>query len=417
VWNALVAAWGSLSLLAGCGSAQHEAVQHVGSCSALPMPGTWENITPAQLHGDRWCNPQGNSTCPAAGQTSSSGYLATYGANAFVLDPSNAGTIYLGTTNLGIWKSTDCGSTWVHINTGQNGAMLDAGRNWSMVIDPTDSNVIYTVAGYGPEGLYKTTNGGVDWTQVLPQNILSITGQGFVEKITMDPTDNRHLLASFHTDCTGTPLPGATTDSMGWGCLAESMDAGGNWSLTTSALPWAGTDGPGQTMVDAKTWFYSTNSNDVWRTTTGGVPAGGQPAWTKVYSGSSNGGIYRAKNGIFYSGGSQVAWSKDGVTWATIANSPNTNSINGSVTMVDDGKTFYVGGTWSTYSSAPDSTNPMEPAGPFTTLSSTSTNPSKPLNSLIGSPLCGWVDLDSPHHLLYSSNLTDGFWRYVIDVE
>jgi hypothetical protein len=381
--------------------------QAVGACDALPKPGTWQNITPAQLHGDKWCTPQWTDQCPAPGATSAAGMIATYGSNAFVLDPNHAGTIYLGTSSLGIWKSTDCGSTWAHVDTGQNGATLDAGRNWSMVIDPTDSNVLYTVAGYGQEGLYKTTNGGVDWTQVLPQSILDVTGGGFVEKVTLDPTDNRHLLASFHLDCTGTPLPGANTSSGGWGCLAESKDAGGTWNLTTNARSWSGTDGPGQTMVDSKTWFYSTNGPDgIWRTTTGGVSVGGQPAWTQVVSGGTNGSVYRAKNGIFYSGSAGVSWSSDGVSWTPIPNAPSLYSFNGSSQIADDGTTLFVGSSQATYWSTPDSTSPSS----MTMIAST---PSMPQNSLVGQPICAYLDADSAHHLLYSSNMADGFWRYV----
>jgi hypothetical protein len=382
--------------------------QAVGACNALPQAGTWDNVTPAQLHSEKWCGPANTPTCPGAGETGTTGLLATYGTCAFVLDPNNAGTMYLGTSSLGIWKTTDCGSTWAHIDTGQNAAALDGGRNWTMVIDPTDSNVLYTVAGYGQGGLYKTTNGGVDWTQILSQAVLDVTSGGFMEKVTMDPTNNRHLLASFHVDCTGTPLPGAATSSGGWGCLAESMDAGGTWSLTTSAIPWSGSDGPGQTMIDSKTWFYSTNGSDgIWRTTTAGVSAGGQPAWTQVSKGGSNGSVYRAKNGIYYSGGGNVSWSSDGVSWMDLSGSPNTWSVNGSNNIVDDGTTIFLGSVQSTYWSMPESTTP----GSFTMISST---PSTDVPSSVGTPVSAWLDLESGHHLLYSSNLTGGFWRYVI---
>ena len=187
------------------------------ACNALPSAGTWQNITPPTLNWAEWCAPY-NGSCPNPG-SSAGGQIGTYGTTAFVLDPNSAGIIYLGTSSLGIWKSTDCGSTWAHIDTGTNGSVLDAGRNWTMVIDPTNSQVLYTVAGYGQGGLYKSTNGGVDWTQVLTQNVLNVTGASscastnnvqpcggnaaFMEKVTMDPTNNLHLLAGFHADCTG----------------------------------------------------------------------------------------------------------------------------------------------------------------------------------------------------------------------
>jgi hypothetical protein len=391
----------------------------IGACSALPAAGTWQNITPPSLNIAEWCEPY-NGSCPNPG-TTANGQMGTYGVAAFVLDPLNAGTIYLGTSSLGLWKSVDCGSTWVHIDTGQNAAVIDAGRNWTMVIDPTNSQVLYTVAGYGQGGVFKSTNGGVDWTQILTQNVLDATGAascastnnvqpcggggGFMERVNMDPTDNRHLLASFHSDCTGTPLPGTTPDSTGgWGCLAESTDAGMTWTLTTNALPWSGLDGPGQMMVDAKTWFFASNgSQGLWRTTTGGVSVGGQPAWTQVYSGTANGSVYIAKNGDYYSGGNSVIWSTDmGTTWTPIANSPN---ATGSAPIVDDGTTLYVGTGGTTYWTTPDSS----PGGPFTMIAS----PPKPTGTAVEALGAIYIDVDAAHHVLYSSNEDGGFLRYV----
>ncbi len=110
----------------------------IGACSDLPGVGTWQNITPPTLDIAEWCALY-NGTCPSPA-TSANGQIGTAtGPTLFVLDPSHPGTVYLGTSSLGIWKSTDCGSTWVHINTGQNGAVLDAGRNWTMVVVPTNS--------------------------------------------------------------------------------------------------------------------------------------------------------------------------------------------------------------------------------------------------------------------------------------
>src|SRR5262249_26014535 len=66
---------------------------HVGACNALAAPGTWESVTPAELDPQNWCVPGGACT---------QGQKGTYGTNAFVLDPNNSGTVYLGTSSLGI---------------------------------------------------------------------------------------------------------------------------------------------------------------------------------------------------------------------------------------------------------------------------------------------------------------------------
>jgi len=67
-----------------------------GACDSLAAVGTWEKINP-----------------PVDFATGN----GPYGTNAFVVDPEHTGTVYLGTSGLGIWKTTDCGATWTHINT------------------------------------------------------------------------------------------------------------------------------------------------------------------------------------------------------------------------------------------------------------------------------------------------------------
>jgi hypothetical protein len=396
-----------------------------GNCTNLPAANTWQNITPPALNMSEWCVP-GDGNCPGAGDTAN-GQIGTYGANAFVVDKNNPGTIVLGTSSLGVWKSTDCGSTWTHIDTGMNGAALDGGRNWSMAIDPTNSNVLYTVSGYNQGGVFKSTDGGVNWAQVLGQNVLNATGAtpcaqsadkndcdnpgGFVEKIAMDPTNSQHLTVSFHTDCGGTtPLPGANIDNTnGWGCLGETTDGGQDWTLTTSAMPWDGTDGPGQMMVDSKTWYYAPNDcTGLWRTTTGGVSEDGGPAWSQVYNGCVSGGVYQASNGNFYTGSNtgsdNVVWSSDGINWNMMPNSPSAASLNGSIPMIDDGKTFYVGGG-DGYYTAPLAAGNLT----FSKIDSTPLT-SVPDNQQGSSANVGY---DATHHIFYSSNQTGGFWRYI----
>src|SRR5215471_9347219 len=108
-----------------------------------------------------------------------------YGTNLYALDPQNTATVYLGTTAQGIYKSTDCASTWTHVNTGQNGSLLDKGGNWTIAIDPVDDRIIYANAGYGPDlGLFKSVNAGVDWQSILTTDIKKYLGSGgFVETV------------------------------------------------------------------------------------------------------------------------------------------------------------------------------------------------------------------------------------------
>jgi len=158
---------------------------------------------------------------------------------------SNPEIMYVGTASGGIWKSTSGGIKWEPIfekeltasigavaiqqsnpsviwaGTGEgnprnslNGGFgiyksLDAGKTWKsmglektrhihrVIIDPTNPDIVYVGAIGSPwgehkeRGVYKTTNGGKSWKQILFTNIKS----GAADLI-MDPTNPNKLIAS-----------------------------------------------------------------------------------------------------------------------------------------------------------------------------------------------------------------------------
>src|SRR5450432_1340156 len=116
-----------------------------GSGGAVPV-GTWVNITPPEVI-----------------------QHPTY-TNALVplIDPSNPSIVYITTDGNGIFKSVDCGANWHQVNTGTNGDQLNKGRIWSAALDPINPGTIYALTGYGPQGLWKTIDGGVNWAQTFP---------------------------------------------------------------------------------------------------------------------------------------------------------------------------------------------------------------------------------------------------------
>jgi hypothetical protein len=370
----------------------------VGGCSNLAAIGTWENITPPQLDYASWCIPGSESCTPDK--------KGTYGVNQFAIDPSSPGTIFLGTAGFGIWKSTNCGSDWVKINTGTSQKVLDTGRQNTFYIDRTNPDFLYTMALYGEglQGFYQSTNGGVDWTQVVTQDVIDVVAGGFFAGVAGDPTNPNHFVAFPHQNCGGKPLPGAAVAPDGsWGCLAEGTYVNGawDWKVTTSPFPPGQGDGTWASMVDSKTWLLG----NLWRTTTGGVPpAGGGPAsaWTQMYPApgetSYTGYCYVASIGTIYCGQAQkpLVYSTDkGATW-TLANGPVDVGW-----IADDGTTMYVSANYNTYYSAPMS--PADPVGTFTAM------PSPPGAVLGGAQ----IKYDTNYNVLYSSNLTGGFWRIV----
>jgi hypothetical protein len=64
-----------------------------------------------------------------------------------------------------------------------------------MVVDPTDSEVLYTVAGYGQGRIYKSTNGGVDWTSTPMSKAIEESPAAY-----LDYDAAHHLLYSSNLD-------------------------------------------------------------------------------------------------------------------------------------------------------------------------------------------------------------------------
>jgi photosystem II stability/assembly factor-like uncharacterized protein len=337
-------------------------VHTVGNCDGLAAPGVWQSITPPDVIGP-----------------------GTFGTSAFAVDPLNAGTVYLGTdSGHGIWKTTDCGAHWVKVNTGTRGADLDQGRQWTFKIDSVDSRIMYANAGYGAitSGLYRSTNGGVDWDLLWPPAdpaLAAIVAYNFVGYVQIDPDNHRHILLSFHADCAAPYAPG---------CIAESEDAGNTWRVFGGAPPFEG-----QVRLyplSSSTWIAPSNGN-LYRTTDRGVTW--QDVSATVAGGHSGAdAVHRADNGNYYLGSPNgVIHSADGINWALIPNSGNwVKSTPGAGLSV-----FASGKTGFRRASANDDSN---------------------WSPMPGSP--GFDDgcfagYDVDHHILYASCGSNGFFRVV----
>jgi photosystem II stability/assembly factor-like uncharacterized protein len=199
------------------------------------------------------------------------------------VDPSNKAVIYVGAASGGVWKTVNGGASWqpvfdsqgsfsigwvaidehrpnvVWVGTGERNSQRsvaygdgvykseDGGRSWTnlglkssehigrIVISPKDSNIVY-VAAQGPlwapggdRGLYKTTDGGKSWAQVL--KISENTG---VTDVVLDPRNPDIVIAAayqrrrhFFTLINGGPES----------AVHRSTDGGKTWNKVNAGLP------------------------------------------------------------------------------------------------------------------------------------------------------------------------------------
>jgi photosystem II stability/assembly factor-like uncharacterized protein len=80
---------------------------------------------------------------------------------AATFDPKEPKTIYVGTHEAGVLKSTDGGGTWREMNSGLGG--LDV---HGLAIDPNVPRKLHTAVREKGEGIYRTIDGGRKWTRV-----------------------------------------------------------------------------------------------------------------------------------------------------------------------------------------------------------------------------------------------------------
>jgi photosystem II stability/assembly factor-like uncharacterized protein len=89
------------------------------------------------------------------------GHAAHLDLMAIAAHPTDARTLYVGTHEAGVLKSTDGGASWQAANGGLGGVDVHG-----LAIDPTAPEKLHAAVRGDGDGLYRTTDGGGRWTRV-----------------------------------------------------------------------------------------------------------------------------------------------------------------------------------------------------------------------------------------------------------
>ena len=172
--------------------------------------------------------------------------------NKVRVDPNNA-SIYFGCApGGGIWKTTDSGSNWSLLYPDETDEIPSIGFT-DIAIDYNNSNILYAAAGdddgldtYGL-GIMKSTDGGINWTQVYAPTQSSYT----IARILISPTNSNVLVAAAR-----------------YGIL-RSTDAGATWAYAS------GTSGTRFRDIEFQpgnpNTVYASSSSAFWKSTDGGA--------------------------------------------------------------------------------------------------------------------------------------------------
>jgi hypothetical protein len=189
---------------------------------------------------------------------------------SLAVSPSSPLTVYAGTDSLGgstsgVYKTTDGGTTWTFSNTGIAQKSIQY-----IVVNPTNPNIVFigvfNALANSTHGIYKSTDGGVTW-------VPSTTGLGTNKNIlsmAINPLNGNVVYA-------GTSLDPAT--SMGPTFVYRTNDGGTTWFLASTGLPNTATDNNpvrelsisrSDTATVLAALFFNSTTGGAWLTTNGG---------------------------------------------------------------------------------------------------------------------------------------------------
>lgn len=137
---------------------------------------------------------------------------------SLAVSPSNPQIMYAASNSTGIWKSSNGGLNWTQSNTGLLNLVLQ-----TVAVTPSNPNVVMcgTTNGGSNPGVYRSTDGGGNWTRV----VTGITDTTNIQQVIIDRTNPSIAYIAIFTG-TGNAING----------LYKTTDGAATWVPITNGL-------------------------------------------------------------------------------------------------------------------------------------------------------------------------------------
>jgi photosystem II stability/assembly factor-like uncharacterized protein len=186
-------------------------------------------------------------------------------AMAIRVDPRSADTVYVATSDGGVWKSTDFTSAAPHWSPLTEGVGLTTS---AIDLDPQHPDIVYVglsdpFADGKPRGVLKSSDGGAHWGALVM--LAGTPAVASIQDLMVDPSNSSNVLVA-----TDVGLFRSTDSGASFGLLQLPSASGVVGQKSTFSLAYGGTN------AGTSTWMVSgclstCQNGDLWRSTDSGA--------------------------------------------------------------------------------------------------------------------------------------------------
>lgn len=148
-------------------------------------------------------------------------------AKTLAVDPRDPCTIFVGVEQAGLFKTNDGGRTWRELDA----YSLPTDKSYrdvhQIVLRPNHPDEIYMTTGMG---LYRTVNGGEDWTNLTQRDGFRI---GYPDRVIFSPLDDRTMFMAGAFSNPGTWISLHRANAT----VLVSHDLGETWEQSSNGMP------------------------------------------------------------------------------------------------------------------------------------------------------------------------------------